>query len=63
MTKEQRFSLRRQTLCRIGIHSWLRYQECVRTTTHYDDKLNKELVIGFNICECCAKSKLVHILV
>jgi len=62
MNEKQIKRFRRLLLCKFGIHSWDCYQECVRTNTNYGDN-NRDLVIAFNICSRCAKSKLVHILV
>lgn len=44
-------------LCKIGIHNWKIYQENFNSSSS-----NKIVVIAWKQCECCAKSKLIHIL-
>lgn len=41
-------------------HNWVKHQECFVTAGRSDDR--REVLIAWNQCKRCAKSKLVHIL-
>jgi hypothetical protein len=47
-------------LCKLGFHCWNYFQEIFVTHTNHEDKY--KVVIAFNICDYCAKFKLIHIL-
>lgn len=47
----------RRVLCRLGVHRWEKHQEM------FDAAMTgSTVVVAWDQCSCCAKSRLVHIL-